>query len=78
MLERAFVKPRYTYIVGRKRILMLAQICAVRDGDMRKAVKIGIRIRIVSGIRAGAGSARINLQLKSQNVSNMSLFEHFF
>jgi hypothetical protein len=38
-------------------------------------IKIRIRIKVVSWIR---NRIRINLQMTSQNVWNMSRFEHFF
>jgi hypothetical protein len=39
-------------------------------------IKIRIRIKVISWIWNGNG-IRINLQMKSQNVWNMSLFSHF-
>jgi hypothetical protein len=56
--------------------IMLCRVrvqCVIRDPHyITIRIRIHIRIRIKSWIRI-----RINLQMTSQNVWNMSLFEHF-
>jgi hypothetical protein len=41
--------------------------------NLTRRIRIRIRIKVISWIRI-----RISLQMTSQNVRNMSLFEHFF
>ncbi len=54
-------------------ILFRSKCCVSGSGLIKSKGSIGFRIKVISWIWI-----RINLQMLSQNVLNMSLFEHFF